>query len=73
MNQGGIETLKPSRDGVRKLGIYKNSGSGNLFYSCASGARNRVKPDKVYLDDDGFICVVIEQRDPANQRINHEL
>ena len=44
---------------VRKLGIYINSGSGNLFHAYCTGntATNRIMPEKVWLDDIGLICV----------------
>jgi len=61
-NQGPCEILKPDRNGVRKLGIYVNESSGNLFFSTASTATNRIKPKRVYLDDEGYICAEIERR-----------
>lgn len=61
-NQGPCEVLKPSRNGVRRLGIYVNESSGNLFFSTASSAVNRIKPKKIWLDEEGYICVEIERR-----------
>jgi hypothetical protein len=44
-----------------KLGIYKGV-SGKYGYSEFCNARNRVTPDRVWLDNKGAICVAIERR-----------
>ncbi len=59
------QILSPSPTGLCCLGIYVNSASGNLFYASSignDGAENRIKPDRVWLDKDGFICVQVERR-----------
>lgn len=56
--------FKPSPDGLVRLGIYENYVSHNLFYSAYNGIEslNRIKPSRVWLDEDGCICVEIERR-----------
>lgn len=59
------QVLKPSKDGLCRLGIYVNSRSQNLFYADYVGSEtciNRIKPKRVWLDDDGLICCEIERR-----------
>ncbi len=49
---------------VARLGIYKSS-AGKFGYGSPCEAINRVKVDKVWLDEDGYICVQVERRTKA--------
>lgn len=46
---------------VCKLGLYV-SCAGNLHYGKGEECDNRIIPDKVWIDDDGFIQVKVERR-----------
>ena len=62
--QSNRHILHPNRYGVCKLGIYTNKGSGNLFHGCKpshDAATNRIKPNRVWLDEDGYICVEVNK------------
>jgi len=51
---------------VQRTGIYVNQRSGNLFHGPATknepNCTNRIIPDNVYLDEDGYICVDVDRR-----------
>lgn len=49
---------------VFKLGLYV-SNTGNIHYGSVMGMEdcdNRIKPENVWIDEDGFICAQIERR-----------
>ncbi len=61
--QSNRQMLYPEGN-VSRLGVYISS-SGSLFYGSHQGdnhATNRVSVDNVWIDDDGFICALIERR-----------
>jgi len=63
--QSNDAVLYPSRTGLRKLGIYINESSGNLFHGACKGfenVENRITPDKVWIDDDGWICIEVKSQ-----------
>lgn len=52
-----------------KLGLFV-SCTGAIGYGCGEGmeaATNRISPDKVWIDADGFIHVKVERRNPEPQ------
>ena len=44
----------------KRVGVYLNVKTGNYFYGNECEAENRVKPSKVWIDDDGYICVQVK-------------
>lgn len=54
-----------SESDVYRLNLFVNGRSGNIFYATADGTEhctNRIKPESVWLDDDGRICAKVDRR-----------
>ena len=59
------QQIKPSENGLCRLGIFVNTTSNKLFYGSDYGAEevtNRIRAEHAYVDDDGYVCVRIERR-----------
>lgn len=59
-NQHNSNVWMPTSSEPKKIGIYLNERSGNYFHgNPCDTCKNRIKPSKVWIDDDGYIQVEI--------------